>query len=64
MQAARETGLWKRGVLWLLLLGPLFIPISCLCGGISVRNRFERAADHYAMHGHGWWPWGSNRNAS
>ena len=24
MQAARETGLWKRGVLWLLLLGPLF----------------------------------------
>ncbi|MBD9413459.1 phosphatase PAP2/dual specificity phosphatase family protein [Pseudomonas sp. PDM16] len=24
MQAARETGLWKRGVLWLLLLAPLF----------------------------------------
>lgn len=24
MQASRETGLWKRGVLWLLLLGPLF----------------------------------------
>ncbi|MDD0844842.1 phosphatase PAP2/dual specificity phosphatase family protein [Pseudomonas sp. Gutcm_11s] len=24
MQVARETGLWKRGVLWLLLLAPLF----------------------------------------
>jgi protein-tyrosine phosphatase/membrane-associated phospholipid phosphatase len=24
MQTARETGLWKRGVLWLLLLAPLF----------------------------------------
>lgn len=24
MQAARDTGLWKRGVLWLLLLAPLF----------------------------------------
>ena len=26
-------------------------------GGISVRNRFERAADRYAMTGKGWWPW-------
>ncbi|MDC7826023.1 phosphatase PAP2/dual specificity phosphatase family protein [Pseudomonas sp. BLCC-B13] len=24
MESTRETGLWKRGVLWLLLLGPLF----------------------------------------
>tara|TARA_Y100001951_G_scaffold77710_2_gene65071 strand:- start:2004 stop:3341 length:1338 start_codon:yes stop_codon:yes gene_type:complete len=24
MQSTREQGLWKRGVLWLLLLGPLF----------------------------------------
>jgi hypothetical protein len=39
-----------------LLLGPLFVPIYLLCGGISVRNPFERAADHYALHGHGWWP--------
>lgn len=40
-----------------LLLGPLFLPLYLLCGGVSVRNPLERAADHYAMHGRGWWPW-------
>lgn len=40
-----------------MLLGPLFVPVYFLCGGISVRNPFERAADHYAIHGRGWWPW-------
>lgn len=40
-----------------MALGPLFLPLYLLCGGISVRNRFERAADRYAMTGHGWWPW-------
>lgn len=40
-----------------MALGPLFLPLYLLCGGISVRNRFERAADHYARHGDGWWPW-------
>ena len=39
-----------------MLLGPLFVPVYFICGGISVRNPFERAADRYAMHGHGWWP--------
>ncbi len=40
-----------------MTLGPLFLPLYFLCGGISVRNRFERAADRYA-HGNGsWWPW-------
>ncbi|MCW4455524.1 hypothetical protein OK348_12055 [Flavobacterium sp. MXW15] len=39
-----------------LLLGPLFLPVYLLCGGVSVRNPLERAADHYALHGHGWWP--------
>lgn len=39
-----------------LLLGPLFLPVYLLCGGVSVRNPFERAADRYARHGHGWWP--------
>ena len=47
-----------------LLLGPLFMPLYFLCGGISVRNPFERAADRYALHGYGWWPWTRNRNAS
>ena len=40
-----------------MVLGPLFLPLYLACGGISVRNRFERAADHYARHGSGWWPW-------
>lgn len=42
-----------------MLLGPLFLPLYLLCGGVSVRNPFERAADRYALHGHGWWPWSS-----
>ena len=40
-----------------MVLGPLFLPAYLLCGGISVRNRFERAADRYALTGRGWWPW-------
>lgn len=40
-----------------MLLGPLFLPLYLLCGGISVRNRFERAADRHARSGRGWWPW-------
>jgi hypothetical protein len=39
-----------------LVLGPLYLPVYLLCGGVSVRNPFERAADHYARFGHGWWP--------
>ena len=40
-----------------MVLGPLFLPLYFLFGGISVRNRFERAADRYAQTGRGWWPW-------
>ncbi len=39
-----------------MALGPLFLPLYLVCGGVSVRNRFERAADRYAMTGRGWWP--------
>ncbi len=39
-----------------MVLGPLFLPTYLLCGGISVANPFERAADRYALTGHGWWP--------
>ena len=35
----------------------LFLPLYLLCGGVSVRNPFERAADRYALTGEGWWPW-------
>ena len=41
-----------------MVLGPLFLPAYLVCGGISARNRFERAADRYAATGKGWWPWG------
>lgn len=44
-------------VLQYMVLGPVFLPLYLLCGGISVRNRFERAADRYAATGRGWWPW-------
>jgi hypothetical protein len=40
-----------------LVLGPFFLPLYFLCGGISWRNRFEQAADRYALTGKGWWPW-------
>ena len=39
-----------------MVLGPLFLPVYLLCGGVSVRNSFERAADRYALSGRGWWP--------
>lgn len=39
-----------------MVLGPLFLPVYLACGGVSVRNPFERAADRYAMTGKGWWP--------
>ena len=40
-----------------MLLGPLFLPLYLVCGGVSARNPFERAADRYAQDGQGWWPW-------
>ena len=40
-----------------MVLGPLFLPLYFLFGGVGVRNRFERAADRYALSGRGWWPW-------
>ncbi|WP_245559570.1 hypothetical protein [Luteimonas mephitis] len=40
-----------------MVLGPLFLPLYLACGGISARNRFERAADRYARSGRDWWPW-------
>ncbi|MBS0431093.1 MAG: hypothetical protein JSS21_01610 [Proteobacteria bacterium] len=39
-----------------LLFGPLFLPLYWLCGGISARNPFERAADRFALTGRGWRP--------
>lgn len=39
-----------------LVLGPLFPVAYLLSGGVSPRNRFERAADRYARSGRGWWP--------
>lgn len=47
----------RAHVLQYMVLGPLFLPLYLMCGGISVRNRFEHAADRYAKSGRGWWPW-------
>lgn len=47
----------RAHVLQYMALGPLFLPLYLACGGIGVRNRFERAADRYARSGRGWWPW-------
>lgn len=47
----------RAHVLQYLVLGPLFLPVYFICGGISARNPFERAADLYALTGKGWWPW-------
>src|SRR5690606_13094409 len=65
---AHRAGLCEDPAVWIadherahvyqyLVLGPLFLPLYFACGGIGVRNRFERAADRYAMTGRGWWPW-------
>ena len=51
----------RAHVLQAMALGPLFLPLYLLCGGVSAGNRFERAADRYAMSGAGWWPWASDR---
>lgn len=40
-----------------MALGPLFLPLYFLLGGVSVCNPLERAADRYALSGKGWWPW-------
>ncbi len=47
----------RAHVLQYMALGPFFLPLYFLFGGVSVRNRFERAADRYALTGRGWWPW-------
>lgn len=58
MQPRTRLGDHERAhVLQYMVLGPLFLPLYFLHGGISVRNRFERAADRYAITGRGWWPW-------
>lgn len=47
----------RAHVLQYLVLGPLFLPVYFICGGVSASNPLERAADLYALAGTGWWPW-------
>ncbi len=47
----------RAHVLQYMAFGPLFLPLYFLHGGVSARNRFERAADRYALTGKDWWPW-------
>ena len=46
----------RANVYQYMVLGPLYLPVYLVCGGVSARNPFERAADVYAMTGRGWWP--------
>ncbi|GAB3331516.1 hypothetical protein [Marilutibacter aestuarii] len=55
--AIRMSDHERAHVLQYMVLGPLFLPLYLACGGVSVGNRFERAADRYALTGEGWWPW-------
>lgn len=52
----------RAHVLQYMALGLSFLPLYFLHGGVSARNRFERAADRYALTGKDWWPW-SKANA-
>lgn len=57
-QPLMRLGDHERGhVLQYMVLGVLFLPLYLLCGGVSAGNRFEKAADRYALTGRGWWPW-------
>ena len=47
----------RAHVLQAMALGVFFLPLYFAYGGVSHRNRFEQAADRYAMTGAGWWPW-------
>jgi hypothetical protein len=40
-----------------MVLGIFFLPLYFLHGGISHKNRFEQAADRYALTGKNWWPY-------
>ena len=57
MDAAREPGLWRRGVLWLLLLGPLFF------ASYGFANWFSAQRDDVGSLVFAWesatplWPW-------
>ena len=42
-----------------MVLGMLFLPPYFLHRGIHHSNRFEQAADRYALTGRGWWPYGA-----
>ena len=54
---SKYASISPHDVLQYMVLGPLFLPLYLACGGVSVRNRFEQAADRYAHTGAGWWPW-------
>lgn len=40
-----------------MAFGIFFLPLYFLHGGISHKNRFEQAADRFALTGQGWWPY-------
>lgn len=57
MQAARETGLWRRGVLWLLLLGPLFFASYGLANWLTAQRKDVGSLVFAWEHATPLWPW-------
>ncbi|MDO4708484.1 MAG: hypothetical protein Q4B94_01480 [Pseudomonadota bacterium] len=52
-----RIGTHERAHVWqYMLLGPFFLPLYFALGGVSARNRLERAADRYALGQGSWWP--------
>jgi hypothetical protein len=47
-----EAHTWQYQV-----LGPFFLPVYLATLLLPSPTPFERAADNYAHHGEGWWPW-------
>jgi hypothetical protein len=47
-----EAHTWQYQV-----LGPFFLPVYVATLVLPSPTPFERAADHYAHSGEGWWPW-------
>lgn len=53
-----RIGTHERGHVWqYMLLGPFFLPLYFVLGGVSARNPLEHAADRYALGQGSWWPW-------
>ncbi|WP_141730774.1 hypothetical protein [Oligoflexus tunisiensis] len=53
-----NLGLHEQAHTWQYqILGPFFVPVYFLVGGITVRNPLEQAAQSFGRGKGSWWPW-------